>query len=334
MGLLRRRQFLIASGAVLVASLVGGQQAGRVYRVGFLFSGTPGTTGPALNAFKDALRGLGWIEGRNVVIEFRYAEGDQSRMPGLARDLVSQGVDIILPNSTPATLAANEVTRTIPIVMVGTLDAQLSGVVNDLARPGGNITGLTLISLQLVGKRLSLLKEAVPTATRLGFLTARRGDPASPVAKTMDLVTRTMETEARRLGMELHTIAAFGAEEIKASFAGFEAARVNALYVLEGSLAVHRALIADLALKARLPTMFGVPTYVEAGGLLSYGADIPDLNRRAAFFVDKILKGAKPGDLPVEQPTRYELVINMKTAKALGLKIPQAILLRADRVIE
>jgi putative ABC transport system substrate-binding protein len=327
-----RRQFLMGAGALLVAPNATCQDTRRVFRIGFLSASDAAAHKPSLDAFKDALRGLGWTEGKNIAVEVRYAEGDQRLMPQLARDLVSRGVDIILPGSTPGTVAAREAGPAVPIVMTGVLDAQSAGLVEDLARPGGTITGLTLISPHLMGKRLSLLKEAVPSVTRVGFLTHRPGTNPQ-VNRAMDSVARAMEQAAPRLGMELHTIAAFSADEIEGSFARFAAAGIHALYVLEGSLQAHRVLIAGLALKGRLPTMFGVPSYVEAGGLMSYGPDLPDLNRRAAAYVDKILKGAKPGDLPVEQPTRYELVINMKTAEALDLKIAQSVLLRADRVI-
>ena len=336
MGMLRRRQFLIASGALAVAPLALGQQpAGKVYRVALLSLGAPSQPNLARDAFTDALRGLGWIEGTNIVIESRYAEGDPARLPGMAQDLVSQRPDIILPTATPPTVALRNATSTIPIVMAGILDAEEAGIVQDLARPGGNITGMTMISVQLVAKRLQLLMEAVPAVKRLGFLRPRGSDnPSAPVTAMLDRLTRAMEAAAQRAGIEFRSAAAIGAEEIKTAFARLEAERIDALYVVEGSSAVHRALIAELALKARLPTMFSMPAYVEAGGLLSYGPNVLDFFRRAAVYVDKILKGAKPGDLPVEQPTRYELVINMKTAKALGLKIPQSILLRADRVIE
>ena len=336
MGPFRRRQFLIASGAIVVARLPRAQQpAGKVYRVVFLSLGTPSQANTARDAFTDALRGLGWIEGTNIVIESRYAEGDPARLPGMAQDLVSQRPDILLPTATPPTVALRNATSTIPIVMAGILDAEEAGIVQDLARPGGNITGLTMISVQLVAKRLQLLMEAVPAVKRLGFLRPRGSDnPSAPVTAMLDRLTRAMEAAAQRAGIEFRSAAAIGAEEIKIAFARLEAERIDALYVVEGSSAVHRALIAELALKARLPTMFPMPAYVEAGGLLSYGPNVLDFFRRAAVYVDKILKGAKPGDLPIEQPTRYELVINMKTAKALGLKIPQSILLRADRVIE
>jgi putative tryptophan/tyrosine transport system substrate-binding protein len=330
----RRRQFLMASGALLVARIVGGQDARRVHRIGFLSPADAVTFKPSLDAFTDAMRGLGWIEGKNIVIEVRYAEGNQSRMPDLARDLVGQGVEIILPGTTPGTVAARDASPNTPIVMTATLDAQSAGLVSDLARPGGNVTGLTQVSLELMGKRLQLLKEAIPSVTRLGYLTVRFGPTTNPqVRRTLESAAQATEAAARRVGIELHTIAVFGEQEVESSFARFQAARVHALYAIEGSLTTYRAVIARLALDARLLTMFGVPTYVEAGGLMSYGPDLLDLYRRAATYVDKILKGAKPGDLPVEQPTRYELVINAKAAEALGLRIPQAILVRADRVI-
>jgi putative ABC transport system substrate-binding protein len=333
MGPVRRRQFLIASGVFLVAPRVNGQDASKVRRLGLLSSTDAVTSKPYLDAFREALRGLGWIDGRNIVIEVRYAEGNQLRMPEMARDLVNRGVEILLPGTTPGVAAALVANPGGPIVMTATIDAHLSGFVQDLSRPGGNITGLTQVSLDLMDKRLSLLKEAIPSVARLGYLHPGMGTNPQ-VVRVMEAAMRAIETAARRLGIEMQAISAFGADQIEAAFARFAAARVHALYVLEGSLQFHRVLIATLALKSRLPTMFGTPTFVEVGGLMSYGADLLDLYRRAATYVDKILRGTRAGDLPVEQPARYELVINMKTASAIGLKIPQAILLRADRVID
>jgi len=331
-----RRNFLGAMAGALLVGTRGAraQPAGRVYRLGFLSAAAPIQPNPYLDAFRETLRALGWIEGRNIVIETRYAEGDSRRLPSLAQELVSQKMDIMLPTSTPAASAAIEATHTIPIVMTGVLDAQESGIVNDLARPGGNITGITQISIQLIGKRLSLLKETVPAASRLGFL--RTPAPVIPgLTATFDRISSAMEASAQRAGMELRMFTALDTEEIKAAFAGLAAARVNALYVLEApALQVQRALIADLAVKARLPTIFGVRSFVDAGGFLSYGSDQRENFRHAASYVDRILRGAKPGDLPVEQPTKFELVINLKTAKALGLTIPQSLLLRADEVVQ
>lgn len=332
---MHRRQFLIASGAFLflVAPRVHGQGASKVRRVGLLSSTDAVTSKPYLDAFSEALRGLGWVEGRNILIEVRYAEGNQGRMPEMARDLVSRGVEIMLPGTTPGVSAALDANPGGPIVMTATIDAHLSGFVQDLSRPGGNITGLTQVSLDLMDKRLSLLKEAIPSVARLGYL--HPGTGTNPqVVRVMEAAMRAIETAARRLGIEMQAISAFGADQIEAAFARFAAARVHAVYALEGSLQFHRVLIATLALKSRLPTMFGTPVFVEAGGLMSYGADLLDLYRRAATYVDKILRGARPGDLPVEQPTRYELVVNVKTAQALGLAIPQAVMLRVDRRVE
>jgi len=333
MGQTRRRQFLIASGAFLVAPRVHCQDTSKVRRLGLLCAADALTYKPYFDAFGEALRGLGWIEGKNIVIEIRYAEGDQRRLIEMARDLVGRGVDILLPGTTPGVAAAREANPTVPIVMTGTIDAHLSGLVADLSRPGGNITGLTVVSLDLMDKRLSLLKEAIPSVARLGYLHPVMGTNPQVVG-ILEAAMRAIETATRRLGIELHAIAAFGAGQIEAAFARFTTARVHALYVLEGSLSAHRVLIATLALKSRLPTMFGSPTFVEAGGLMSYGADLLDLYRRAATYVDKILRGARAGDLPVELPTRYELVVNAKTAQVLGLTLPPAILMRVDRRIE
>jgi putative ABC transport system substrate-binding protein len=331
--MMARRAFLAGCVILTVPRAVIAQPSKSVYRLGILSAAAPIQPSPNFDAFREALRGLGWIEGSNISIETRYAEGDYRRLPSLAQDLVGRRMDIILPTSTPAAIAASEATGTIPIVMTGILDAQESGIVKDLARPGGNITGVTQISIQLIGKRLSLLKDAVPAVTRLGFLRALPALPGLPT--TFDRISSTMEAATHQAGMELRTIVALGADEIKTAFTRLEAARLNALYVLESPpLQVHRVLIADLALKARLPTIFGIRLFVDAGGLLSYGSDPRENYRHAALYVDKILKGAKPGDLPVEQPTKFELVINLKTAKALGLTIPQSLLLRADKVIQ
>jgi len=328
-----RRQFLIASGVFLVAPRVHCQGASKVRRVGLLSAVDAVTFEPYLDAFREALRDRGWVEGKNIVIEVRYAEGNQTRMPEMARDLVNRGVEILLPGTTPGVAAALGANPGGPIVMTATIDAHLSGFVEDLSRPGGNVTGLTQVSLDLMDKRLSLLKEAIPSITRLGYLHPGMGTNPQ-VVKVMDAAMRAIETAARRLGIELQAISAVGADQIEAAFARFAAARVHAIYALEGSLGSHRVLIASLALKSRLPTMFGSPTFVEAGGLMSYGADLLDLYRRAATYVDKILKGAKAGDLPVEQPTRYELVVNVKTAQALGLTLSPAFLMRVNRRID
>jgi putative ABC transport system substrate-binding protein len=331
--MMARRAFLAGCVILTVPRALIAQPVKSVYRLGILSAAAPVQPSPNFDAFREALRGLGWIEGSNISIETRYADGDYRRLPSLAQDLVGRRMDIILPTSTPAAIAVSEATGTIPIVMTGILDAQESGIVKDLARPGGNITGVTQISIQLIGKRLSLLKDAVSPLTRLGFL---RAPPAlTGHTATIDRISSTMEAATHQAGIELRTIVALGADEINTAFTRLEAARLHALYVLESpALQVHQVLIADLALQAKLPTIFGIRQFVDAGGLLSYGADSRENYRHAALYVDRILKGAKPGDLPVEQPTKFELVINLKTAKTLGLTIPQSLLLRADDVIQ
>jgi putative ABC transport system substrate-binding protein len=332
--MMARRAFLAGCVILTAPRAVIAQPVKSVYRLGILSAAAPTQPSPNFDAFREALRGLGWVEGSNISIETRYAEGDSRRLPFLAQDLVGRRMDIILPTSTPAAIAASEATGTIPIVMTGILDAQESGIVKDLARPGGNITGVTQISIQLIGKRLSLLKDAVPAVTRLGFL---RAPPAAltGLPTTFNRILSTMEAATHQAGMELQTIVVLGADEIQTAFTKLAAARLDALYVLESpALQVHRVLIADLALRAKLPTIFGIRLFVDAGGLLSYGSDARDNFRHAALYVDKILKGARPGDLPVEQPTKFELVINLKTAKALGLTMPQSLLVRADEVID
>jgi len=321
---------LLALGAA--PRIVIAQQAAKVYRVGFLNAGAPLNPNTYQDAFVEALRVLGYVEGRNIVIERRYADGNSQRLPELAEELLRLKMDIILATSTPATLAAMKATRTTPIVMTGTLDAQEMGVVQNLAHPGGNVTGLTLISVQLIAKRLSLLKEAIPAVSRLGFL---RGRPPDWAADRTDRISSTMESAAQQVGLQVKTVAVREPGEINDASASLVAAKVDALYVLESPLLqVQRALVTGLALKARLPTVFGNRIFVDAGGLMSYGSDQRESFQRAASYVDKILKGANPGNLPIEQPTKFQLVINLKTAKSVGITIPQSMLLRADEVIE
>jgi putative ABC transport system substrate-binding protein len=321
---------LLALGAA--PRIVIAQQAAKVYRVGFLNAGAPLNPNTYQDAFVEALRVLGYVEGRNIVIERRYADGNSQRLPELAEELLRLKMDIILATSTPATLAAMKATRTTPIVMTGTLDAQEMGVVQNLAHPGGNVTGLTLISVQLIAKRLSLLKEAIPAVSRLGFL---RGRPPDWAADRTDRISSTMESAAQQVGLQVKTVAVREPGEINDAIASLVAAKVDALYVLESPLLqVQRALVTGLALKARLPTVFGNRIFVDAGGLMSYGSDQRESFQRAASYVDKILKGANPGNLPIEQPTKFQLVINLKTAKSVGITIPQSMLLRADEVIE
>ena len=310
-----------------LASLPGAEaeQGGRVYRIGVL--GTSGSQ-PTWQAFLEGLRELGWAEGKNIVTERRFSEGKHERLPDLSAELVRLNVDVIVTSGTPATLAAKNATTTIPIVMAAVGDPVEAGLVGSLARPGGNITGLSLMNPAVSGKRVELLKELLPGATRLGVL----GNPTNPWTA---LMVREIEVAARTLGMQLQRLEVERPTDFEAAFGAATRRRADALLVLEEPFNfVHRATIVGLAAKSRLPAAYGLREFVDAGGLMSYGASVPDLFRRAATYVDKILKGAKPQDLPVEQPTRFELAINIKAAKALGLVIPQSLLLRADRVAQ
>jgi len=269
------------------------------------------------------------VEGQNIAIEYRWAEGRFERLPDLAAELVRLKVDVIVSVVTQASLAAKNATRTIPIVMVAAGDPLGSGLVASLARPGGNVTGPSSMYAELAGKQLELLKETVPKVSRVAVL----WNPANAVWQAQML--RATEVAARALGLQLQLLEARGPDELEGAFAAMTRERASALLVqVDVIFALHARRLADLAAKRHLPAMYGSREHVEAGGLMSYAPNIPDLFRRAATYVDKILKGAKPADLPVEQPTRFELIINLKTAKALGLTIPPSLLVRADQVIE
>ena len=313
------------------------QQAGKVHRIGFLSpssrSDPERLASPfgerGLAAFRQGLRDLGYVEGQNIAIEYRWAEGRFERLPDLAAELVRLKVDVIVSVVTQATLAAKNATGTIPIVLVAAGDPLGSGLVANLARPGGNVTGPSSMYGDLAGKQLELLKETVPKVSRVAVL----WNPANAVWQAQML--RQTEIAARALGLQLQLLEARGPDELEGAFAAMTRERVSALLVqVDVIFALHARRIADLAAKRRVPAMYGSREHVETGGLMSYAPNIPDLFRRAATYVDKILKGAKPADLPVEQPTKFELVINLKTAKALGLKIPQSVLVRADEVIQ
>ncbi len=305
------------------------QQPAKVVRIGFLFPATPAATSHLLETFGQGLRELGYVEGKNFILERRYAEGRVERLPDLAAELVRLKVDLIVAATTPAIQAAKQATRTIPIVMANSFDPVGTGLVASLGRPGGNITGLSTHLQELPGKLLQLLKEAVPRVTCVAFL----GNPDVPHSA---LVFRETQVAARVLGVELQSVEVRGAAEFESAFSAMTRERAGAL-ILSTRVPVffaHRKQIADLAVKNRLPAIYANRDFVDAGGLMSYGAHVPDLYRRAATYVDKMLRGAKPADLPVEQPTKFELVINLKTAKALGLTIPQSVLIRADQVIQ
>jgi putative ABC transport system substrate-binding protein len=284
---------------------------------------------PASTRFRQGLRELGWVEGQNTVIDYRYAEGRFDRLPGLAAELVRLKVDIIVAAPTPAAAAAKKATGTIPIVMIAVGDPVGLGLIASLARPGGNVTGLSFsVGPEILGKQLELLKETVPKLRRVAILS----NPANPVQPGQ---IREVNVAARSLGVQLQFLEARGPNEFDGAFAAMAKERVGALLVLADSMLIaHRTRLADLAARSRLPAAYGTREDVEAGGLMSYGPSLRDLFRRGATFVDKILKGAKPADLPVEQPTKFELVINLKTAKALGLTIPPSLLGRADEIIQ
>ena len=306
------------------------QQPKKVPRIGYLSALDPASESTRAEAIRLALRELGYIEGQNIAIEYRYAEGKQDRYPELAAELVRLKVDIILAGAAPLALAAKNATKTIPIVMTGAgLDPVEAGLVDSLARPGGNVTGITLLSGELGGKRLELFKEAVPKLVRVAVLY----EPAFPGSARE--VKEVLPVAARALGLTVWSWEVRTADGFERVFAALNEQRPDGLYVVGGGLmGANQKRIAGFALKNRLPSIYSDRVAVDAGGLISYGADQADSYRRVATYVDKILKGAKPADLPVEQPTKFELVINLKTAKQIGLTIPPNVLARADKVIK
>ncbi len=303
------------------------QQPTKVPRIGFQSASFPSAIAARIEAFRQGLRELGYVEGKNIVIEYRYAEGKLDRLPALAAELVRLKVDVIVTAAPSSTRAVKEATTTIPIVMAQDGDPVGNGFVASLARPGGNITGLSTLAPGISGKQLELLKEIVPRLSHVAVLRTS----TLPYAQ----VLKEMELAAGALGVKLQYLDVQGPKDIETAFGEARKGRADAVLVLASPiLESHRTEVADLAVKNRLPMIYHAPEFVEAGGLMSYGVSFIDLYRRAATYVDKILKGAKPADLPVEQPTKFDMVINMKTAKALGIRIPQSILLRAFKVIE
>jgi putative ABC transport system substrate-binding protein len=328
---MERRTFLaMLTGGIVAAPLAAeAQQAAKVARIGFLTLNL-GANPHLPEAFRQGLRDLGYLEGRNVVIEFRDAEGKLERLPALAAELVAFKVDVIVAGPTLAALTAKQATRTIPIVFVAA-DPVGRGLVTSLARPGGNVTGLSILVAELVGKCLEQLTQAVPGINRVAVL----WQPGAAGERTEKDLLKGAEVAARALGVRPHFVEARGPEDFDRAFSDMTRARAGALTVLPSVMFFsERRRLVDLAAKNRLPAVYPWREFVDAGGLMAYGANIADNYRRAATYVDKILKGAKPGDLPVEQPTKFELVINLKTAKALGLTIPPSLLARADEVIQ
>ena len=317
---------------LLVAPLPAHTQPTKVFRIGVLEPSSFVTPGAPINAlwetFRQRLRELGYIEGQNVVIEVRAAEGQYDRLPGLAAELVRLKSDVIVVDGTMAVVPAMHATKTIPIVMAVAANPVESRLVSSLARPGGNITGNSFLSADLAGKRLALLKEAVPKAQRVAIL-------SNPGAPAHALILREGLAGARTLGLLIQNLAVSTLPGLDDAFATALAQHADAIFVLDDPMfGANAARIIELAAQNRLPAMYGIRQYVDGGGLISYGPNLPDLFRRAAIYVDKILKGAEPGDLPIEQPTNFELVVNLKAAKALGITIPESILLRANEVLK
>jgi ABC-type uncharacterized transport system substrate-binding protein len=317
-----------ALGLLCAPLAAAGQPASTVPRIGYLEFGSAAPGTPHLEAFRQGLRDLGWVEGQNIALEVRDAQGQRERLPALAVELVRLKVDVLFASTTPAALAAQHATATIPIVIGFVADPVGSGLVASLARPGGNITGWThLAGVALNAKRVELLMEAVPGVARLGAL----WNPANPIHGPG---LQEVQAAAQALKVQLHTVGVHDPQELEGAFVALVRERVHALTVPpDGMFLAHHARIIALAATHRIPTMYGVRELAEAGGLMAYGINLPEQYRRGAIYVDKILKGAKPADLPVEQPTTFELVINLKTAEALGLTIPSTLLFQADKVI-
>ncbi len=329
---MKRREFITLFGGAAAAwplSARAQQPEARAPRViGILSPFSRADSEPWHLAFRQGLRELGWIEGENIRIEYRYAEGRTERLPELVADLINYKVEVIVVAVNTDALAAAKATKTIPIVMASAGDPVAAGLIHNLARPGGNITGLSQMATDLAAKRLELLREIVSNLTSVGVLW-------NPRDLTSALIWQEIQLPARRINIQLHSLEVKDVGEFDSAFTKATGAKVGAIYVLPAPIFVdNEKRIVEFAAKSRLPSVFHLPNFAHLGGLMAYGPDRVDLFRRAATYVDKILKGANPGELPVEQPTKFELVINLKTAKALGLTVPPTLLLRADEVIE
>ncbi len=327
--MMNRRTFLcgLTLGTLSAPLAAEAQQAGKVWRIGVLSPGASASSAP-FEAFRQSLRDLGYIEEHNAIIEWRFADGRTDRLGPLAEELVGSKVDVIFAVNTPAALAVKKATQSIPIVVTRISDPVGSGLVASLARPGGNITGLTTISSELAGKRLEVVKEALPRLRRLAILWNSGNVGHATIVKEMIAA-------GPQLGLQVHVFSMQRPEELSGAMRAIAGARAEALLAIDDlTLSSLQGQILEIAARNRLPVVSQFREFVDAGGLMAYGPNNDEMFRRAAFFIDKILKGAKPADLPVEQPTKFELAINLKTAKALGLTIPQSILVRADHVIE
>jgi len=326
-----RRRLVVALGVGAFAapfSSVAQQKPAKIPRIGLLSPFSPADAMPWYKALQVGLRDLGWVEGKNIGIEYRYAEGKSDRLPDLAADLVRLNVDIIVTTITPDALAAKNATRVIPIVMAAAGEPVASGIVESLARPGGNVTGLSQMTIELGGKRLELLKEIVPKLYRVAVL----WEPATAIST---LAWKEIQLPARQLGIELYSLEILTANDLDKAFEAAIRVRAGALAIMPSPVfTANLKQIANHAVKSHLPSIYNVGDFADAGGLVTYGPNRADLFRRAATYVDKILKGAKPGDLPIEQPTKFDLVVNVKTAKAIDITIPGAILLQATKVIQ
>jgi putative ABC transport system substrate-binding protein len=328
---MRRREFITLLGGAAVAWPLAAraQQTGKMSRIGYLGSSSPSLEPHYVEAFRQKLRDLGHVEGENIAIEYRWAEGQDDRLPNLATQLVRLRPDVIVTTGTPGTQAAMQATKTIPIVMASSGDPVGVGLVASLARPGGNVTGFTILGPELEGKRLELLKQAVPELSRVAVL----WNPSNPAVV---FYFETIKNAGRALRISLDPVTEVRrAEELDNAFSAIASARPQALAVLvDRSLLAHRKRIVEFAAAKRLPVMYPYREYVDAGGLMSYAPSNIELFRGAATYVDKILKGAKPGDLPVQEPTKFELIVNLKNAKAIGIDVSTSLLLRADELIE
>jgi putative ABC transport system substrate-binding protein len=325
---------LVIISTTAVGTIVEAQQTAKVSRIGVLLSGSASRDTARIQAFQQGLRELGYVEGKNIVFEYRYAEGKPETLPERVAELIHLKVDLLVTDTSNATEAAKNATKTIPVVFITANDPVGDRQVASLARPGGNLTGFTLLAPELNAKRLELLKEAVPKLTRVAFLT-RKGISRAEQLYVAEQRMKDAEVAAKELGLRLLPLAVKSADDLESAFTAAKSAGAQALIVSPSTFAAtNRRRITELATKYRLPSIFGGIESVEAGGLMSYGPDIVDNYRRAAVYVDKMLKGTKPADLPVQQPMKFVFVVNLKTAKAIGLTIPPNLLVRADRVIK
>ncbi len=326
---MERRAFLTGSAALVAAPLTAeAQPVGKVWRIGFISSASASAMAARDEAFRQGLGALGYVVGQNITIEYRWAEAKNDRLPDFAAELVTLKLDVIVTHGVVATRAVKQATTTIPIVIAAADDPLAAGLVTSLARPGGNITGLSVVTPDLTEKRLDLLKGILPGQTRVAVL----WNSDNPISEPE---LRKTEAAARSLGLQLQSLSVRDPREFASAFSSMKAERAGAVFVLSDAMFFgQRKEIAAFAVSNRLPLVAHLREFAEVGGLMTYGPKVVDLHRRAAYFVDRILKGAKPGDLPVEQPTKFELVLNMRTANALGLTIPPSLLQRADQVIE